>query len=186
MGISVLKQFRKPTSKVNINDLAKYKVVKPRQIAFVQTTNNEKVFAYAFNDTSEDVVVSSVDEVFSINEDELCPEYLCMWFNRTEFDRYARFHSWGTARETFIWDDLVDVKIPLPDIKIQQSIADVYSCYIERKRIAEELREELKNICPLLLRGALYFSDFSSYGHITERGQNVDEYMKEMWANDRI
>ena len=159
MGISVLKQFRKPSSKVNVNNLANYKVVKPRQIAFVQTTNNEKVFAYAFNDTSEDIVVSSVDEVFSIDEEKLYPEYLCMWFNRTEFDRYARFYSWGTARETFVWNDLIKVRIPIPSMQIQRSIADIYKCYIERKRIAEELKEQLKNICPLLLRGATEATD---------------------------
>ncbi|MBE6101235.1 MAG: restriction endonuclease subunit S [Selenomonas ruminantium] len=159
MGISVLKQFRKPSSKVDVNNLSNYKVVKPRQVAFVQTTNNEKVFAYAFNDSNEDIVVSSVDEVFSIDEERLYPEYLCMWFNRTEFDRYARFNSWGTARETFVWSDLIKVKIPIPDIRVQKSIADIYSCYIERKRIAEELREQLKNICPILLRGALMATD---------------------------
>ena len=28
--------------------------------------------------------------------------------------------------------------------------------------------------------------DFSKYGHRTERGQKVDEYMEEMRGNDRI
>lgn len=159
MGVSVLKQFREPTSKVNRNNLSNYKIVKPRQIAFVQTTNNEKVFAYAFNDIGEDIVVSSVDEVFSINEKSLHPEYLCMWFNRTEFDRYARFNSWGTARETFVWDDLIKVKIPIPDMHVQKSIADIYSCYMERKRIAEGLKKQLNNICPILIQGAIMAGD---------------------------
>ena len=114
MGISTSKQFREPTSKVNKNELANYKVCHPRQIGFVQTTHNEKVFTYAFNNTKEDIVVSSVNEVFSTQEDKLYPEYLCMFFNRTEFDRYARFHSWGSARETFTWNDLIEVKIPIP------------------------------------------------------------------------
>ena len=98
------KEFREPTSKVNRNELSNYKIVRPRQISFVQTTHNEKVFAYAFNNTEDDIVVTSVNEVFSVDEDKLLPEYLCMFFNRTEFDRYARFHSWGSARETFTWD----------------------------------------------------------------------------------
>ena len=89
MGVSVYKEFREPTSKVNRNELTNYKVVHPRQISFVQTTHNEKVFAYAFNNTDEDIVVSSVNEVFSTNESKLLPEYLSMFFNRTEFDRYA-------------------------------------------------------------------------------------------------
>lgn len=155
MGISTSKQFREPTSKVNKNELANYKVCHPRQIGFVQTTHNEKVFTYAFNNTKEDIVVSSVNEVFSTQEDKLYPEYLCMFFNRTEFDRYARFHSWGSARETFTWNDLIDVKIPIPDIAIQKSIAEMYTVYNTRKRINERLKTQIKDICPILIKGSL-------------------------------
>lgn len=155
MGISTSKQFREPTSKVNKEELANYKVCHPRQIAFVQTTHNEKVFAYAFNNTNEDIVVSSVNEVFSAIEDKLYPEYLCMFFNRTEFDRYARFNSWGSARETFTWEDLIEVKIPIPDINIQKAIADIYKVYIERKTINELLKAQVKDICPVLIKGSL-------------------------------
>lgn len=155
MGISTSKQFREPTSKVNKNELANYKVCKPRQIAFVQTTHNEKVFTYAFNSTDKDIVVSSVNEVFSTDEEQLYPEYLCMFFNRSEFDRYARFHSWGSARETFTWNDLVEVKIPIPDIKVQKAIAEIFTVYTTRKQINEQLKTQIKNICPILIRGSL-------------------------------
>ena len=155
MGISTSKCFREPTSKVNKDELANYKVCRPRQFGFVQTTHNEKVFTYAFNNTDEDIVISSVNEVFSTHEDKLYPEYLCMFFNRTEFDRYARFHSWGSARETFTWNDLVEVEIPIPDIEIQKSIASVYSVYVKRKEINEQLKAQIKDICPILIRGSL-------------------------------
>ena len=155
MGISTSKQFREPTSKVNKNELANYKVCKPRQIAFVQTTHNEKVFTYAFNNTDKDIVVSSVNEVFSTDEEQLYPEYLCMFFNRSEFDRYARFHSWGSARETFTWNDLIEVKIPIPDIKVQKAIAEIFTVYTTRKQINERLKEQIKSICPILIRGSI-------------------------------
>ena len=154
-GVSTSKEFREPTSKVNRNELANYKVVKPRQISFVQTTHNEKVFAYAFNNTDEDIVVTSVNEVFSVNEEKLLPEYLSMFFNRTEFDRYARFHSWGSARETFTWDDLVKVKLPISNMKVQKSIADIYTVYKERKSINERLKSQIKDICPILIKGSI-------------------------------
>lgn len=154
-GVSTSKEFREPTSKVNRNELANYKIVRPRQISFVQTTHNEKVFAYAFNNTDEDIVVTSVNEVFSVNENKLLPEYLSAFFNRTEFDRYARFHSWGSARETFTWNDLIDVEIPIPSIEIQQSIVDIYKVYLQRKAINERLKEQIKSICPILIKGSL-------------------------------
>lgn len=155
MGVSTSKEFREPTSKVNRNELSNYKIVKPRQISFVQTTHNEKVFAYAFNNTEDDIVVTSVNEVFSVDEDKLLPEYLCMFFNRTEFDRYARFHSWGSARETFTWDDLVKVEIPIADMKIQKSIVDIYKAYKEQKAINEKLKVKIKDICPILIKGSI-------------------------------
>ena len=154
-GVSTAKVFKDPTAKVNRNELSNYKVVKPRQISFVQTTHNEKVFAYAFNNTDDDIVVTSVNEVFSVNEDKLLPEYLSMFFNRTEFDRYARFHSWGSARETFTWDDLVKVKIPIADIDIQKSIIDIYTVYMERKQINEQLKVQIKDIYPILIKGSI-------------------------------
>ena len=154
-GISTSKCFREPTSKVNKEDLANYKVCHPRQFAFVQTTHNEKVFTYAFNSTKQDIVVSSVNEVFSTDEKKLYPEYLCTFLNRTEFDRYARFHSWGSARETFTWNDLTAVEIPIPDIKIQRAIAEMYSVYNARKQINEQLKAQIKAICPVLIKGSL-------------------------------
>lgn len=155
MGISTTKEFREPTSKVNRNELSNYKVVKPRQISFVQTTHNEKVFCNAFNNTNEDVVVTSVNEVFSTKEDKLLPEYLVMFFNRIEFDRYARFHSWGSARETFTWDDLVKVEIPIANITTQKSIVNIYTAYKERKEINDKLKSQIKNICSILIKGSL-------------------------------
>lgn len=155
MGVSTSKEFREPTSKVNRNELANYKVVKPRQISFVQTTHNEKVFCNAFNNTDEDIVVTSVNEVFYTNENYLLPEYLVMFFNRTEFDRYARFHSWGSARETFTWDDLIKVKIPIADINIQKDIVDIFTVYKERKSINDRLKSQIKDICPILIKGSI-------------------------------
>lgn len=155
MGVSTSKEFRYPTAKVNKNELSNYKIVKPRWISFVQTTHNEKVFCNAFNNTNEDIVVTSVNEVFCTNEDHLLPEYLVMFFNRREFDRYARFHSWGSARETFTWEDLIQVKIPIAKIEIQKDIVNIFNVYKERKYINENLKQQIKGICPILIKGAI-------------------------------
>ncbi len=154
-GVSTSKEFRDTTSKVNKDELSNYKVVKPRQITFVQTTHNEKVFCNAFNNTDEDIVVTSVNEVFECDETKLLPEYLCMIFNRNEFDRYARFHSWGSARETFTWNDLIQVKIARPDITIQKAVVNIFNAYKLRKEINEKLKQQIKDICPILIKGSI-------------------------------
>lgn len=154
-GVSTAKEFREPTAKVDRNNLGNYKIVRPGWFSCVQTTHNEKCFAFAMNDTDKDIVVTSVNEVFSVNSDELVPEYLAAFFRRREFDRYARFHSWGSARETFSWVDLQDVEIPIPDIKTQRAIADIYKVYRQRSEINERLKTQLKDICPILIKGSI-------------------------------
>ena len=85
----------------------------------------------------------------------MLPQYLMLFFTRTEFDRYARFNSWGSARETFDWPEMCNVQIPMPDITVQKAIADIYTTYINRKRINEQLKARIKDICPILIRGSL-------------------------------
>ena len=103
-----------------------------------------------------DCVVSSSYQVFEINDKrKLSPEYFMLWMNRVETQRYAGFISFGTTRDIFSLDDMAEISIPVPDIKIQESIADIYKVYIERKRINEKLKQQIKNICPILIKGAI-------------------------------
>lgn len=155
-SISVTKEFKLTNAKVNKNELSNYLIVRPKEIAFVQTTGNEKVLAFAYNDYNYPVVVSSVDKVFkSIDENILDLEYLALFLSRKEFDRYARFHSWGSAREVFTMDDMNEVKIPIPDISVQREIVNIHKCYLERQRIAEELKAQINRLCPVLIKGSL-------------------------------
>lgn len=163
MGVSTSKEFREPTSKVDKNELSKYKICKPRQISFVQTTHNEKVFCNAMNRFDEDVVVTSVNEVFECDETRLLPEFLTMYFNRKEFDRYARYHSWGSAREVFTWDDLIRVKMPIPSLDVQKSIVLISNSLIDRKEYLKNLKNILSNVCSILMRGSIVEAEGGSY-----------------------
>ena len=83
------------------------------------------------------------------------PEYLSMLFERSEFNRYARFNSWGSARETFDWEEMCNVRIPVPDIKIQRDIVNIFEAYNMRKEINEKLKKQIKDICPILIKGSI-------------------------------
>lgn len=155
-SVSVTKEFKLTNAKVNKNELRNYLVVRPKEIAFVQTTGNEKVLAFAYNDQEYPVVVSSVDKVFkSKDENTLDLQFLSLYLSRKEFDRYARFNSWGSAREVFTMDDMNDVEIPISDISVQREIVNIHKCYIERKRINEQLKALIKDICPILIKGSI-------------------------------
>ena len=74
-----------------------------------------------------------------------------MFFNRTEFDRYSRFNSWGSARETFSWEDMCDIEIDLPPLPIQQKYVDIYNSMI----LNGQKYDFIKNICPVLIKGSI-------------------------------
>jgi type I restriction enzyme S subunit len=154
VGLSTEKRFRVAQSRVNRNELGGYKIVHPLDIAYVPTTDTWKVLAFAVNHFGKDVVISPIYEVFKTTG-KLESDYLAIWLKRDEFDRYARYNSWGSARENFTFDEMKEVKIPIPDISVQREIVNIHKCYIERQRIAEALKEQLKNICPVLIRGSL-------------------------------
>ena len=154
VGLSTEKKFRIAQSRVNREELGGYKIVHPFDIAYVPTTDTWKVLAFAVNHFEKDVVVSPIYEVFTTTG-KLKSDYLAIWLKRDEFDRYARYNSWGSARENFTFEEMQNVEIPIPNETTQQAIIDLYLIYEERKAIAAQLKEQLNKLCPILIKGSL-------------------------------
>ena len=154
VGLSTEKKFRIAQSRVNRDELGGYKIVHPLDVAYVPTTDTWKVLAFAVNHFNKDVVVSPIYEVFTTTG-KLKSDYLAIWLKRQEFDRYARYNSWGSARENFTFEEMQDVRIPIPSESVQQAIIDIYLVYEERKAIAAQLKEQINNLCPILIKGSL-------------------------------
>ena len=151
-GINIQKEFIVP-QRGNSN-LKGRKIVRHGDIAYCTQLNNENV-AIAYRE-GPDCVVSSVYDVFYVNDEEtLNPKYLLLWLNRHEFGRYVYWMSTGTSYEFLDYRNICDYKIPIPDIKIQQSIVDIYETIQRRKRIRDELKKTIDKICPVLIRGSV-------------------------------
>lgn len=155
-SVSVSKYFNETNAKVDKNNLSNYKIVRENQISFVQTTGNEKCLCAAINHLGFPIVVTSVNEVFETDEKYLLADYLHLIFRRAETDRYVRFNSWGSARETFTWEDMIRFSIPLPPIEIQRAIVNIYKCANEAKQIAEEADRLSREVCPVLLQHVIH------------------------------
>lgn len=155
-GISIEKKFIPTKADMEGVNLSPYYVVKPDYYAYVSVTsrNGDKI-SLALNDSPDTYICSSSYIVFKCNKTQLNPRYLRIILGGSKFDRYARFNSWGSARETFDWSEICNVEIPVPDLSIQKSIADIFSVYNQRKKIAEKMRENIKSICPVLIQGAI-------------------------------
>lgn len=156
-GVSIEKKFIDTKADMDGVNLKPYYIVRPNEFAYVTVTsrNGEKV-SLAINDSENTYICSSSYVVFrSKDADALLPQYLMLYFSRAEFNRYARFHSWGSARETFDWNEMCAMEIPIPDIKIQQYIVNIYIAYQLRKEINERLKSQIRDICPVLIKGSL-------------------------------
>jgi len=155
-GVSIQKKFIK--TKANMDDvpLDRYKVVKDGMFAFnVNTARMGEKFAIALCKDNT-YLVSTIYEVFEVSDKSiLLPEFLYIIFNREDFDRYVRFNSWGSARETFTYSEICEVSIPLPPMEVQHAIVDLYNCAEEAKKIAHEAREKIITLCPALVQRAI-------------------------------
>ena len=73
-----------------------------------------------------------------------------------EKDRLGAFYSDGSIRSNLDWDRFCDIELELPDISIQQKFVDVYIAMVKnQKSINEQLKAQIKNICPILIKGSL-------------------------------
>ena len=148
-GISIMKNLI--STKADMKDviLTPYKLLKPSEFSYVTVTSrNGGKISLALNDTENTFIVSSSYINFRPkNNSELLSEYLYLLLSREEFDRYSRFNSWGSARETFDWEELCRVIIPLPEPKVQQELVDTYNGLKSIAEQNEALIEPLSKAC---------------------------------------
>ena len=155
-GVSTSKVLIETKANTNGINFSNYKVVRTGEFVYVADTSRrgDKI-ALAMN-SEQPCIVSAIYTVFKvIKPTELLPEYLYLYFQRTEFDRYARFNSWGSARETFDWADMCNVKLPIPSIEKQEATVTIYHTLEARKKINTQLKENIKPLCPVLMKGVV-------------------------------
>ena len=154
LGLSVNKDFISSIANTIGTDMSTYKIVKRNQFVYIADTSRrgDKI-AIGLLSKYDDAIVSQAYTVFEITDKEsLLPEYLMMWFRRPEFDRYARFHSHGSAREVFDWDELCDVTLPIPSIARQREIVAEYEALTRRIHINEQMIQHLESTAQALYR----------------------------------
>ena len=152
-GVNNSGLFGETKADTNGLDFSNYKIVKVGQFAYNPSRINLGSISLLRGDSC---IVSPMYIVFEvINTEKLLPEYLALWLERKEFQRSTLFFAIGSVRDTFSFDLMQNVLIPIPDIKVQKEIAEVYAVYTKRKKINEQLKEQIKNICPILIKGSV-------------------------------
>ena len=156
-GININKTFFPTVANVDDGNTKNYKVVEQNQFAFSgMQTGRDMCIRIALNEEQKPIIVSPAYTVQKIKDDNVVlTHFIMLWFSRNQIDRYGWFASDGSIRSNLDLERFFEMQIPIPDISVQREIANIHKCYIERQRIAEALKEQLKNICPVLIRGSL-------------------------------
>ena len=171
-GINNNKYFQTPRQ-VAV-DSENDQIVRTGQFAYNKaTTRNGEKISIAYRE-GPDCTVSSAYQVFYItDENKLNPHYLLMWFKRPEFDRYARFKSFGSAHEFFTWEEMCNVYLPIPSIEEQRKIVAEYQAVEQRIENNNRLIKALEDTAQ-----AIYHHTFV---------ENIDpENLPEGWRNTSL
>lgn len=147
-GISINKVLTPTKADTSNLNLRTYKILKHNWFTYCTVTSrNGNKISLAYND-EKDCIVSSINPVFKVkDESKILPRYLMMFFNRPEFDRFARFNSWGSARETFCWDDFCNIELEIPSLVIQKKYVAIYESMLANLRSYEKGLDDLKLVC---------------------------------------
>ena len=148
-GISNSKQIQQTKADISDRNFDKFQIVGNKNFVFNRrTTRMGEKIGLGFNNTDEEFIVTEDYVVFKVSDIEvILPEYLFIFFNRPEFDRYSRWDSWGSATEFFNWGEMCDVSITIPPLPIQQKYVDVYNAMLANQQCYERGLEDLKLVC---------------------------------------
>lgn len=155
-GINITKQFMPSVADTNGVNLKNYKVVKRGQFAYSgMQTGRDECIRIALYDRDDPIIISPAYSVFEVKDSSVLPQYIMMWFSRAESDRRGWFMSDSSIRTNLDLDRFYEIKLPVPDITIQKSVVELYTAYVTRRSISEKLKAQIRDICPILIKGSL-------------------------------
>lgn len=152
-GVSNSRVFIETKANTTGFDFDNYKIVKDNDFAYNPSRLNIGSIALRKSGTC---IVSPIYVVFEvINQKELLPEYLFLWFSRKSFCDYVYFYSFGSVRDTFEYSLMEEVVLPIPDIEVQKSIVAIHHVLESRKKLNEDLKNMITPLCPVLMKGVV-------------------------------
>ncbi len=157
LGINVLKEFMPSKANVSQTDLSKYKIIKKGEFAYsaMQVGRDETVRVALYTNEMPAIISPAYLTFRVVENSDVIPEFFMIWFRRPEFNRYGWFLSDSSVRASLDWERFSDVKIPIPSLEVQESIVAIHHTLETRKRLNTELKEQLQNLCPILMRGVV-------------------------------
>lgn len=160
LGLSISKQFIPSVANIIGTDMENYKIIRKKQFACsTMQVRRDKKMPVALLQGVDEAIISQAYPVFEVkDESELLPEYLMMWFTRSEFDREACFHAVGGVRGSLEWEDFENLQLPIPSIMKQREIVKEYSIIQSRIDLNQKLIQKLEETAQGIYKQ--WFADF--------------------------
>lgn len=153
LGLSISKQFIPSVANIIGTDMENYKIIRKNQFACstMQVRRDKKMPVALLKE--EEAIISQAYPIFQVKDESvISPDYLMMWFTRSEFDREACFHAVGGVRGSLEWEDFCDMQLPIPSIEKQREIVKEYNTIQERIRLNEHLIQKLEETAQAIYR----------------------------------
>lgn len=146
LGLSISKQFIPSVANIIGTDMENYKIIRRNQFACsTMQVRRDKKMPVALLQEVDEAIISQAYPVFEVKDtQELLPEYLMMWFTRSEFDREACFNAVGGVRGSLEWEDFCDMQLPIPSITKQREIVKEYNVIQNRINLNQQLIQKLE------------------------------------------
>jgi type I restriction enzyme S subunit len=154
LGLSISKQFIPSVANIIGTDMENYKIIRRNQFACstMQVRRDKKIPVALLKDLDE-AIISQAYPIFEVkDEKELLPEYLMMWFERSEFDREACFNAVGGVRGSLEWEDFENMQLPIPHPDIQREIVKEYNTIKNRIALNQQLIQKLEETAQAIYR----------------------------------
>ena len=146
LGLSISKQFIPSVANIIGTDMANYKIIRKNQFACsTMQVRRDKKMPVALLQEVDEAIISQAYPIFEVKDPkELLPEYLMMWFTRSEFDREACFHAVGGVRGSLEWEDFENLQLPIPHPDKQREIVKEYNVIQNRIALNKQLLQILE------------------------------------------
>jgi type I restriction enzyme, S subunit len=154
LGLSISKQFIPSVANIIGTDMENYKIIRKNQFACsTMQVRRDKKMPIALLQEVDEAIISQAYPIFEVkDEQELLPEYLMMWFTRSEFDREACFHAVGGVRGSLEWEDFENMQLPIPNITKQREIVKEYNVIQNRIALNQQLIQKLEETAQAIYR----------------------------------
>lgn len=170
IGVSIDKKFIPSVANVIGTDLTNYKVIRKFDFAvsLMQVSRDEKI-PVACQKEYEAAIMSPAYPIFRVKDTEIIlPEYMEMWFMRSEFDREASFVAVGGVRGSMPWEEFAKLKLPVPTIEEQRKIVDRYNAITDRIALKKQINDNLEAVLAASHSKMFFSKDTSEHTKLGE------------------